>query len=189
MRALALALLLAMASMAQPGPAQASPCPAGSPTAVLQNDNDSGRDAGQGPSGAVAVQRDGLFWGSLDPPAQLGLNDIRDWFVVDVPEGARDISVEVKSLGKALFPTMGWPLVYWLEVWRGDVSVAFRGSWEPPVSFASPGGERLFLEVYIVPLAWEEPCSPADAAPGLGALPAQPQLYRVRFECQPACFA
>lgn len=189
MRALLAAALLALPALALPWPAQALACPLAPPSALLQNDAGSGRDAGAGEMGAVPLRRDGFFWGSLDPPVQHGFSDISDWYVVDVPPGARAITVEIKSLGKVLAPGASWPLVYWLEVFRPGVgAVAFRGSWEAPVSFESPGGERLWLVVYLAPLVWDEACSPAGGGAGLGALPGEPQLYRARFECAPACF-
>lgn len=187
MRAVLL-LALALAAPGLPSLAASAGCPLGPPLALAQNDAGSGRDAGSDLATAVALQGDGYFWGSEDAPVQMGLQDIDDLYTAQVPAGARDITVEVKSLGKLLDPESSWPFVYWLEVFRGEVPVAFLGSWEDPFTFASPGGETLRIDIYIVPLVWQDLCGPVGwSGPQAPALPAEPQIYRALFDCEPAC--
>lgn len=190
-RLLAVALVLA----ALPPLAAAvtgAPCPVGPPLAVLQNDAGSGRDAGSDVAHAVALGQDGHFWGTMDAPLQTGVQDEDDLYVAVVPPGPRDVTVEIKSIGKLLDPESSWPFVYWLEVFRaGAAPPAFLGSWEDPITFASPGGETLLVDIYLVPLLWEDLCAPQPpwAGPQAPALPAEPQLYRALFDCDPDCFA
>ena len=191
MHRLALPLLLAAALVPAAAHGWGGACPSGPPLALVQNDAGSGRDAGDLLEEALPLPGEGYFWGSLDPPLQVGLQDQHDWYRLDVPAGARNITVEVKSLGKVLNPGGGWPFVYWLEVFRAEeVPVAFLGSWEAPFTFASPGGETLHVDLYIVPLMWDEACATAPwSGPAVPALPAEPQLYRVLVACAPACAA
>lgn len=185
----AVALLLVAAWPLAAAALPAAACPVGPPLAAVQNDAGSGRDAGSDLAHAVSLAGDGYFWGTMDAPLQTGFQDWDDLFVAHVPEGARDITVEVKSLGKLLDPDSSWPFVYWLEVFRPGVgSVAFRGSWEDPIAFPSPGGETLLVDVYIVPLMWQDLCAQQDwAGPQVAALPAEPQMYRALFTCAPTC--
>ena len=191
--ALAAAALLATgALLALPAAGDApTACPAPSVTGALQDDGGSGGDAGDARSGAVPLAHDGWWWGTLDAPLEYGMEDAHDWFAVQVPEGPRDVTIQVIAGTDQVAPPDTVVIIYYLAMWRAgddEVAVADTISYLPEFTFPTPGPGAYHLHVTSQSLLWGEVCAASGASlDGPGVVPQLLQGYGVRFACAPAC--
>jgi hypothetical protein len=181
---------LGSAFLAVPGGADGLAC-VRSPLRWVQNDVGSGQDAGDAPEGAVALAHEGWSFGALTIPVNDTVEDISDWFVLDVPPGPRTVTFDGQNVANLLLG-MGntVPLILYYEIWReGEASPALEfASWAQPAAFGSPGDERLRVHVYPSPLLLFDGCTQVVPVPvALGLLPDPAQTYGFLADCAPDC--
>lgn len=186
-----LALLGWMTGAAPPVTADEGLACVGTPLRWLQDDARSGGDAGDVPPDAVPLLAEGWSFGALTVPVNDTVEDISDWFKLEVPAGPRTITFDGQNVANLLIG-MGntVPLILYYEIWRGDTmppALEFA-SWAQPQTLESQGGETLHLHVYPSPLLLVEGCaSPAIVPLGLGLVPDPAQTYGLFADCVPDC--
>jgi hypothetical protein len=163
----------------------------GSPLRLIQDDAGSGQDAGDAPSGAVTVGAEGWNFGALTVPMNDTVEDISDWFILDVPAGPRTITFDGQNVANLMLG-MGntVPLILYYEIWQaGGASPALEfASWAQPMALSSPGGERLSLHVYPSPLLLVQGCATVVPIPlSVGLMPDAAQTYGALIDCNPDC--
>lgn len=214
--ALVLAVLAASAIAAPAHLVTASGCDTLAPLVrgagdAIQNDAYSGRDAGDGPAGAVRLPREGYSWGWLDPPADGLGGDREDWYsfpLAAAPDHVVMVEVNATPLYLSDYvlrlederrgapdPATAWPdaLRYRMEAWApGATSATFVG--KPN----SKGGENVTF-VALTSGLWhfrvtqdalaESPtgCERAADSLGVAGAPLPVADYGVYFGCSPFC--
>lgn len=183
-----LGLLIVLFVFVAPTPSSALPCPVPSPLRLVQDDADSGRDAGDVPDLAVPVPGNGWQRGSLTAPVHDGLDDLHDWFYLDVGPGPHILTLDLQNEPNLVLG-MGntVPLIYYFELWReeGASPDLEFASWAPPQNVGADA-ERLLIHIYPSPLLWWDVCTSVGDWPAyLGLLPEPLQTYGFLVELAP----
>ena len=154
----------------------------------IQNDADSGNDAGDAPDAALRIFRDDYYWAYLSS-VDHGASDINDWYVFAVPAGTLSIMANV------IVSAPGVPS----DVYIPDDAQEFRLTLIAPdgtsKTVTSAGGSARFQDPavgdYLIRL-WTAPTEtpfPCTGAGGDAGTPATPMArnHGLYVGCHPVC--